>query len=333
MVKNKKHDVEVEEDTGGASFKKCFETAKLEIKHFMNRNVKSTFKSLSSWLLRSSIPGPRFASIFYLSDYNQESGNKIEARGLRNDDGFLVLKGSRIARIASDCIQPDIREKREAEAVDSSGLLEEDVLFNHSSDAAAFVTGRHAIGLEMWKSDKGETLKSIDMRKMKKENRCLWWDSNSNPSKRHEKKEIMVLLLSILYRYDLFSKKYDEDLIITIIYLFLRDMSQKDDAFLNYGNSYFSLRDDDYGEEFLCYNFYQIPLNGLRMKGVIKFDEEERIGPFILSDKKMLLYLSHPMSQLFSEWSKNKTLEDCKLPDDFLEDYLQTEENKTYYTF
>ena len=46
--------------------------------------------------------------------------------------------------------------------IDNNGILQENVLFQSPSYAAAFVNGRSTNGLTAWKDKEGKTLKDIE---------------------------------------------------------------------------------------------------------------------------------------------------------------------------
>jgi len=74
------------------------------------------------------------------------------------------LKGSLIETIDSESIPPGIKERRLKAKIDKHGILQENVLVNSPSYAAAFVIGGHANGLIEWKTEDGISLKEIENR-------------------------------------------------------------------------------------------------------------------------------------------------------------------------
>ena len=88
----------------------------------------------------------------------------IEASCKQTNEGFVILKGSHIETIDSDSIPPGIKERRKKAKVDEQGILQEDILVNSPSYAAAFVIGGHANGLIEWKTKDGISLKEIENR-------------------------------------------------------------------------------------------------------------------------------------------------------------------------
>lgn len=101
--------------------------------------------------------------LLYLKRKSRKSGSTIEARCKQTNEGFVVLKGSRIETIDSDSIPPAIKESRKKAQIDENNILQEDVLFGSPSYAAAFVGGGHANGLTEWKTEDGKTLKEIEL--------------------------------------------------------------------------------------------------------------------------------------------------------------------------
>ena len=96
---------------------------------------------------------------------SKKSGLTIEATCLHTSEGFVLQNGSRIELKDSDSIPPGIKTKREAAKggkINAEGVLQEDILFNSPSYAAAFVVGGHANGLTEWKTTDGKTLKDIE---------------------------------------------------------------------------------------------------------------------------------------------------------------------------
>jgi hypothetical protein len=86
------------------------------------------------------------------------------ARGAnaRSSEGFVVLKGSKIADSVVQSSPPYVSRKRDDLMTDRSIIdltLTKDVLFNSPSLAAAVVLGRSSNGLVEWKLKTGKTLK------------------------------------------------------------------------------------------------------------------------------------------------------------------------------
>jgi hypothetical protein len=87
---------------------------------------------------------------------------KVEADGSQTSEGFVVLKGSHISLVDDDTIPAVIKEQRKKAPVDENGILQEDMLFSSPSYAAMFVIGKSANGLTSWKTEAGQTLKSLE---------------------------------------------------------------------------------------------------------------------------------------------------------------------------
>lgn len=87
---------------------------------------------------------------------------KVEASGVQTTEGFVVLKGSHISLVDDDTIPAVIKERRKKVSVDQNGEMQEDMLFTSPSYAAMFVIGKSANGLTSWKTESGQTLKSIE---------------------------------------------------------------------------------------------------------------------------------------------------------------------------
>lgn len=94
--------------------------------------------------------------------YQIQAARGASARGLPTSEGFVVLKGSKIATSEVPSTPPVVKRKREGIIADGSVVdltLTKDVLFNSPSLAAAVVLGRSANGLVEWKLKNGATLK------------------------------------------------------------------------------------------------------------------------------------------------------------------------------
>lgn len=100
--------------------------------------------------------------ILSLKRKSRKSGQLIEAFCKQTSEGFVVLKGSHIETIDSQSIPVGIKETRKNAKIDEQEVLQEDVLFNSPSYAAAFVIGGHVNGLTEWKTTEGKTLKELE---------------------------------------------------------------------------------------------------------------------------------------------------------------------------
>lgn len=93
--------------------------------------------------------------------YDRKTGT---ARGRRTSEGFVVLKGSAIARELQQSCPETAKKLREKYAtdIDANGILLGDLLFGSPSTAASFVAGSSANGNIMWKTQDGLTLKEVE---------------------------------------------------------------------------------------------------------------------------------------------------------------------------
>lgn len=101
-------------------------------------------------------------TLLYLKRKSKKSGITIEASCKHTNEGFVVLKGSKMEMIDSDSIPIKIKEKRRSAKVNEEGILQEDTFFKSPSYAAAFVIGGHVNGLVAWKTADGRTLKELE---------------------------------------------------------------------------------------------------------------------------------------------------------------------------
>lgn len=106
--------------------------------------------------------GPEDELLLFLKRKSRKSGLVIEASCKQTNEGFVVLKGSRIETIDSESIPPGIKERREKAKIDKHGILQENILLGSPSYAAAFVIGGHVNGLTEWKTVDGVSLKEIE---------------------------------------------------------------------------------------------------------------------------------------------------------------------------
>ena len=100
--------------------------------------------------------------LLHLKRKSRKSGLVIEAVCRQTNEGFVVLKGSRIETIDSGSIPPGILTSRKKAKIDENGFLLEDILFRSPSYAAAFVIGGHTNGLTDWRTVDGKTLKEME---------------------------------------------------------------------------------------------------------------------------------------------------------------------------
>ena len=98
----------------------------------------------------------------FLTRKIQKINFTVEATAKQTSEGFVVLKGSKIAPSSGtdDTISPGNLKKRKESRIESD-ILQEDVLFNSPSSAAEFVTGKSANGWVCWKNKEGKTLDEL----------------------------------------------------------------------------------------------------------------------------------------------------------------------------
>ena len=86
----------------------------------------------------------------------------VEAAAKQTSEGFVVLKGSKIAPSSDNdsTISPGNSQKRKDCKIENN-ILQEDVLFNSPTSAAQFVTGKSSNGLVSWKNKEGKTLSEL----------------------------------------------------------------------------------------------------------------------------------------------------------------------------
>lgn len=100
--------------------------------------------------------------ILFFKKKIRKSGLITEAKCKQTEEGFVVLKGSMINTIDSNSVPPGVKKARDNAVIDNNGILQENVLFQSPSYAAAFINGRNTNGLTAWKDKEGKTLKDIE---------------------------------------------------------------------------------------------------------------------------------------------------------------------------
>lgn len=96
------------------------------------------------------------------------NGRGVRADGEYTNEGFIIYKGSEIAKETVPSLSERYLQKRN-KLIDSGSIIEQgdklivnkDIIFSSPSWAAVFVLGRHTNGLTKWKLADGTTLKSI----------------------------------------------------------------------------------------------------------------------------------------------------------------------------
>jgi len=90
----------------------------------------------------------------------------VDAKGIQTQEGFVVLKGSKIANRKSYserllAKRKDLLHTEKVKVVNDEFVVMEDLLFTSPSAAADIVTGRSANGLTEWKDRNGKSLKDL----------------------------------------------------------------------------------------------------------------------------------------------------------------------------
>ena len=90
------------------------------------------------------------------------------ARGIQTQEGFVVLRDSKIASSTVDSFSESLTAKRDnliqsnkVQIINDEYVVMEDLLFSSPSLAATIVMGRSANGLTEWKDRHGRTLKEL----------------------------------------------------------------------------------------------------------------------------------------------------------------------------
>ena len=120
------------------------------------------FEELTAKYTSTEKPEETANPIFYLKSTIRKSNTEVDAKCEQTNEGFVVLKGSRIEIKDAKAIPPAVKRLRDNAEVDNDGLLQENILCSSPSSAAAFVVGGHANGLVYLKNAVGKTLKEIE---------------------------------------------------------------------------------------------------------------------------------------------------------------------------
>ena len=108
-------------------------------------------------------------NLLYLERKVKEEEYLLKASGFQNSDGFVVCKGSKIAKNHST-ISPRLKflrdEARENGTINDSVLMK-DMQFSSPSAAAMFVLGRSENGHTKWKNKSGKSLADLESKKTK----------------------------------------------------------------------------------------------------------------------------------------------------------------------
>lgn len=103
--------------------------------------------------------------MLYLSRKMKKSNKTIEAKCMKTDKGFIVLKDSMIEEIDSKSIPESIkviRRKCRRKNKIADGRITGNYLFTSPSSAASFVLGMNTNGRTDWKTEDGLTLKELE---------------------------------------------------------------------------------------------------------------------------------------------------------------------------
>ena len=100
--------------------------------------------------------------IKYLLHRSIKGVGTVEGIGYQTAEGFIVLKGSKIAPVDDGTLTASLKSRRDnAKIVD--GELAEDELFDSPSSAGMFVVGKRGVnGLTSWRTENGVTLKKME---------------------------------------------------------------------------------------------------------------------------------------------------------------------------
>lgn len=112
-------------------------------------------------LLDKTTNNKKADNILYLNRKMKKAGVTAIAKGQQTRDGFVVFKGSYIVKEDSKAIPEKIHQLRLSAKIDKDRILQEDLLFNSPSYAAAFVIGGNINGLTYWKTKEGIPLKNL----------------------------------------------------------------------------------------------------------------------------------------------------------------------------
>lgn len=97
------------------------------------------------------------------------TGNNFSAKGVRTDEGFIVLSDSKVSKELALSAPANVKALRETAVADQRLILQGDrynltgdYLFNSPSAAAAFVAGSSRNGRESWTDEMGKSIKEIE---------------------------------------------------------------------------------------------------------------------------------------------------------------------------
>ena len=121
-----------------------------------NRYVIENIESKEGNIAENNTTDIAGTTLFYVS-------NKYEATCEWNNKTFVLKKGSCISPVVSANCHENINKLREQNAgkISEELILTEDISFNSSSAAAAFVSGHSSNGKILWKDKNGILLKDL----------------------------------------------------------------------------------------------------------------------------------------------------------------------------
>lgn len=138
------------------------ESDRAEMEEFLE-NIKMLVNTLGHKVFEekrenSALIKPK--ELFYI-----KAARGCDATGEQTSEGFLVLKGSRIADSVTPSMSQSFAKFRD-KLIDSKKIenfqFTEDFIFSSPSYAAAIAMGRNANGLLEWKTKDGKVLKSLE---------------------------------------------------------------------------------------------------------------------------------------------------------------------------
>ena len=98
--------------------------------------------------------------------YYIKAARGADARGINDSDGFLVLKGSKVATSVTNSFSEYLVKLRDSMiktgTINSSYEFTKDQVFTSPSLAAAIVMGRNANGQTEWKTEDHRTIRQIE---------------------------------------------------------------------------------------------------------------------------------------------------------------------------
>ncbi|MGL5255430.1 MAG: GIY-YIG nuclease family protein [Proteocatella sp.] len=142
------------------------EAEEAELAEFLH-NVKIIMNTLGHKVLESIIDYEKQVDDKNISETLYiKAARGAEGQGKRTTDGFVVLKGSRIADPVTTSYGENLNKLRkkllDSKVINEEFYFTEDKIFGSPSTAAAIVMGRSANGLKEWKTMNGGTLADID---------------------------------------------------------------------------------------------------------------------------------------------------------------------------